>query len=205
MTATCVLLACNAALQVASASKVLTADSVQTANAVIGSSELIEANEKAVNDIYLATTGKDVDGFTGTQAADLFAIANQCPMLGGNAVFKARSLYWLIDDSYAFDDQLICLPFGIVVKNVVEQQANAVSIVPNPANDEATLVLDQPLDEPGFFVAYNAMAKEVMRLTVPAETTRVVFSTSGLAPTVYQYRVQSRTGAIGNGKLTIVR
>lgn len=205
MTATCVLLACNAALQVASASKVLTADSVQTSNAGITTSELIEANEKAVNDIYLATTGKDVDGFTGTQAADLFAIANQCPMLGGNAVFKARSLYWLIDDSYDFDDQLICLPFGIVVKNVVEQQANEVSIVPNPATDEATLVLTRETEALAYLTLYNTVGSEVLRVLVPKGVTRHAFSTANIAPGLYHYKVLGDGGRMGGGKLTITR
>ncbi|MBK8950418.1 MAG: hypothetical protein IPM68_16665 [Flavobacteriales bacterium] len=79
-----------------------------------------------MNEIHLATIGKDVDIFSTTQAGALFDIANQCPMIGGNAVFKARSLYWLIDDNYDFDDLLLCLSYGIVVKSLTEREANAV-------------------------------------------------------------------------------
>lgn len=193
------------ALQLASTTKVLTAEGVKTANAGIATSELIETNEKAVNEAYLATVGKDVDSFTTTQADDLFAIANQCPMLGGNAVFKARSLYWLIDDSYDFDDQALCLQHGIMVKSLAAQPINAVTVVPNPAVDEATLVLDRELDEPGSFVVYDAVGAEVMRQVVPIEMPRLAFSTASLAPALYHYQVRGPSGVIGVGKLTIVR
>jgi len=193
------------ALQVASTSKVLTADGVKAANSGIATSELIEMNEKQVNEIYLATIGKDVDDFTSTQTDDLFAIANQCPMLGGNAVFKARSLYWLIDDSYDFDDQLLCLPHGIIVKSLTQQPLNGVAVVPNPASDEATLVLDRELEGPGTFVVYDAVGAEVMRQAVPIEMPRMAFSTASLAPALYHYQVRGPSGIIGVGKLTIVR
>ncbi|MBV6404522.1 MAG: hypothetical protein IT228_00635 [Flavobacteriales bacterium] len=193
------------ALQLASTSKVLTAEGVKTANANIATSELIETNEKAVNEVYLATVGKNVDSFTTTQTADLFAIANQCPMLGGNAVFKARSLYWLIDDSYDFDDQALCLQHGIIVKSLAAQPINAVAVIPNPAVDEATLVLDHELDEPGSFVVYDAVGAEVMRQVVPIDMPRLAFSTASLAPALYHYQVRGPSGVIGVGKLTIVR
>ena len=193
------------ALQVATTSKLLIADGVKSANSVITTSEVIEVNEKSVNDVYLATVGKDVDTFTSDQANALFAIASQCPMLGGNAVFKARSLYWLIDDSYDFDDQLLCLPYGIIVKSLNEQPANNIAVIPNPARDEATMVLDRPLVEPGTFIVFDALGAEVMRKAVPDEMSRIPFSIASLAPALYHYKVGGPSGIIGVGKLTIVR
>ncbi|MBV6405227.1 MAG: hypothetical protein GFGODING_01994 [Flavobacteriales bacterium] len=197
--------ACCTALLLAAGTNARSSHHVQGTDAALGTSEPIEANEKTVNAIYLATIGKDVDDFTATQAADLFFIANQCPMVGGNAVFKARSLYWLIDDTYNFDDPLLCLPYGIIVKSLGVQQISAVSILPNPASDEATLVLSRKLYEPGTFMLYDALGMEVLRRTVPIETLRLVFSTASLAPALYHYLVRDRSGTIGYGKLTVVR
>ncbi|MDX9750628.1 MAG: hypothetical protein RBT71_06070 [Flavobacteriales bacterium] len=205
MRRTIVLLIAAAAMQLAATTKALSADNVKAANAGIATSELIEANEKTVNDIYLATVGKDVDVFTTAQASELFDIASQCPMVGGNAVFKARSLYWLIDDSYDFDDQLLCLPHGIIVKSMATAEPNALTVVPNPASDEATLVLTKQLDEPGVFVVFDAIGAEVMRYSIPIETPRFDFSTASLAPALYHYQVRGPAGVLGNGKLTIVR
>jgi hypothetical protein len=183
----------------------LLCSSTLTTNAGIATSASIETNEKGVNDIYLATIGKDVVGFTTTQSDDLFAIANQCPMRGGNAVFKARSLCWLIDDSYDFDDQLLCLQHGIIVKSLIQQPLNGVAVVPNPASDEATLVLEHELEEPGTFVVYDALGAEVMQQAIPIEMPRMAFSTASLVPALYHYQVRGPSGIIGVGKLTIVR
>ena len=176
-----------------------------TANSAIGTTELIEANRKMLDEIYLSTLGKDIDTFTVAQADELFAIANQCPMLGGNAVYTARSLYRLIDDRYEYNDQLLCLPHGIIVKSIRQQDAMALSIVPNPARDNATLVLDQGLDGPGALLLYNMVGQEVFRKAIPMELARMEFSTASLAPGLYQYRVEGGGAMLGHGKLTIVR
>lgn len=178
---------------------------VQTANAAVVVSEVIETNQKDVNDTYLATIGKDVDTFTAEQAATLFDIANQCPMLGGNAVFKARSLYWLIDDTYDFDDAALCLPYGIVVKRLLDQHINAVSVVPNPSVDEAALVLARTLEQTGSFVLYDALGAEVLRFVVPKDQFRIPFSTAALVPALYHYQVRGSVGIVGEGKLSIIR
>lgn len=211
-----ILLVCVAALQAnvhalsaqaieqATNSRVLSVEGVKAANAAIGTSEQIETNEKVVHEIYLSTVGKDVDAFTPTQANDLVEIANQCPMMGGNAVFTARSLYWLIDESYDFDDALLCLPYGIIVKNLNEQ-TNTAMVIPNPAVDEATLVLGRALDVPGVFVVYDAVGAELMRQAIPIEISSIAFSTASLAPALYHYQVRGPSGIIGVGKLTILR
>lgn len=195
----------SAALQVAADAKAATAGTVQASNAAIPTSELIEENQKTVNDMHLATIGKDVDTFTPEQAAALFDVANQCPMIGGNAVFKARSLYLLIDDAYEFDDVALCLPHGIAVKNLVAFEPNAVVVVPNPTIDEATLVLTQQLEGTVIFVVYDALGAEVMRYTVPAETPRFAFSTASLPSALYHYQVRGPSSIVGVGKLTILR
>jgi hypothetical protein len=177
----------------------------KAANASIPTSELIEANEKSVNDIFLATIGKDVDTFSSTQADDLFTIANQCPMVGGNAVFRARALYTLIDDAQQYDDELLCLQHGIIVKSLQQENVASLSVIPNPAMDEATLLLSEALNGTAVFIVYDAVGAEVLRHNLPIETPRYAFSTATLAPGMYHYKVLSAAGVFGDGKLTIVR
>ncbi|MCC6839593.1 MAG: hypothetical protein IT230_05480 [Flavobacteriales bacterium] len=195
----------STALDAARASKVQNADSAGSANDGIGTTELIEANQKAVNKLYLAVIAKEVEGFTTDQTNTLFAIANQCPMVGGNAVYQARSLYRTIDDGYAFDDPLLCLPHGIIVKSTIAEDASAIGIVPDPAWDEATLVLEEPLEEPGTLVLYNALGKEVMRMAVSPDQPRTSFGIGRLSPGMYHYRVVTSTGLAGLGKWSVVR
>jgi hypothetical protein len=192
-------------MELAQNGKVLTAESVRTANAALGATELTESNAKAVNEIHLATIGKEIDDFTTEQTSTLFDMANQCPMVGGNAVFRARALYSLIDDGHSYDDELLCLQHGIVVKNLQSHSVQSLSVIPNPANDEATLRLTDPLDEQGLFIVYDAIGAEVIRYTVPGDMASFHFSTAILAPAMYHFKVFSATGVIGKGKLTIVR
>ena len=145
----------NSALQLAATTKVLTAESIKAANTNVGTTKLIESNEKQVNEIYLSTVGKEVDTFTVDQTNTLFFIANQCPMVGGNSVYRARSLYRLIDDEQQFDDPQLCLQHGIIVKSLVARETNTIGVVPNPARDGATLVLGEPLEEGGVFILLN--------------------------------------------------
>lgn len=194
------------AMETARSSKALTTEGIKTANANIGTTELMEANEKQVNEIYLTVIAKEVDTFSVVQTATLFFIANQCPMVGGNAVYRARSLYRLIDDQQQFDDPQLCLQHGIIVKHLVPvREESTLGVVPNPARDGATLVLDKPLEDGGFFIVLNSVGEEVMKLEVPAEAYRMSFRTSGLASGVYHYRVVTALGPVGNGRLSIVR
>lgn len=195
----------NAALQLATTTKVLTAEGIKAANANVSTTKLIEANEKQVNEIYLSTVGKEVDSFTVDQTNTLFYIANQCPMVGGNAVYKARSLYRLINDTIVFDDQQLCLVHGIIVKNLKPQDANFVGVKPNPTRGQATLVLVEELNAPAVFILFNIIGTEVMRYALPVETVRFEFSTTTLSPALYYYQVRGPSGLIGDGKLSIIK
>ncbi len=193
------------ALELAANSRILAADNVKASNAALGTSELIESNQKQVNDIYLGTVAKDVGTFTPAQATQLFDIANQCPMLGGNSVFRARALYSLIDDTQDFDDPLLCLQQGIIVRSLAASDVQAVAVVPNPTTDEASLVLTEEWEEPGIFIVYDALGAEVLQHTVPGNTLRYAFSTALLAPALYYFQVREPSGSVSHGKLSIVR
>lgn len=205
MRRTIVLLIAAAAMQLAATTKALTADNIKAANAGLGTSELIETNQKQVNEVYLSTIAKEVKDFTPEQAAELYAIADQCPMMGGNAVYRARALYSLIDEEQVYDDEALCLAHGIITKRLMEPTPNTVNVIPNPASNEATLVLTMEQETPGMLIIFDALGAEVARHTVPAGSQRHAFSTATLAPALYHYKVLVADGVIGDGKLTIVR
>ena len=79
------------------------------------------------------------------------------------------------------------------------------NVVPNPAQYEATLILEKPLAELGAFILFNTIGEEVMRTEVSAETQRMDFGTAALVTGVYHYRVISPAGLVGNGRLSVVR
>ena len=67
-----------------------------------------EENEVATKIIYLSTVAQgnwqDVEDYS----SELYAVALQCPLEKGNAVYQARSLYYLINDSLSYEDNNAC-------------------------------------------------------------------------------------------------
>ena len=193
------------AIEQATNSRVLSVEGVKAANAAIATSEVIEANEKMVNEIYLSTVAKDIDGFSADQVADLFDMANQCPLIGGNAVYRARALYALIDNEQDFDDLALCLPFGIEIRSADQTNDRAASVIPNPTDDLATLIYRLDDGASGSLVLYDAIGKEVARHSLTSNEPRFHFSTAELNPGAYHFIIQSGYRFVGDGKLVIVR
>jgi hypothetical protein len=174
-------------------------------NAGIGTIELIEQNERTVNDIYLNTIAKDESAFTATQATALYAVAIQCPMAGGQAVFRARALYGLFDDAQDYDDASTCLSLGIVFRNLEQSDPPAVTVIPNPASDNITVYCVLEPDETGTLILFDALGAEAIRYPMTGRTQQQVFSVSRLSQGAYHYRVYTARGQLGEGKLTIIR
>jgi len=60
-----------------------------------------------------------------------------CPSLGGDAVYKARSIHVLFKDTIEYDDELTCLQAGVQFRIAQEKNKTAykVKIFPNPTFD----------------------------------------------------------------------
>jgi len=84
------------------------ADTLLAENAAITVQKLYESNEKSVASIFLSAIMKGGGNFTSTQEKTLQAIASQCPWVGGDAVYAARSLYRLIEPKSYYNDANLC-------------------------------------------------------------------------------------------------
>lgn len=81
---------------------------IMSENNALSSSLIYEQNEINVNNIYLSTIAVNQADSIINYSTQLYNIANQCALSGGSAVYSARSLYHLINDSIIFDDTRIC-------------------------------------------------------------------------------------------------
>ena len=61
-------------------------------------------------------------GFSPAVQTKLDSISSVCPLLGGNAVFRARSLQATYNDSIYYDDQLLCNQQGVYYRLAQEEQ-----------------------------------------------------------------------------------
>lgn len=113
---------------------------VKILNNALTDTAVYEYNARTVTDIYLETVAAGVDTFTDAQLSDLIAIAEQCPLAGGKAVFWARSLYKMVNDSAFYDDEVLCYePDTTLRKSEQEISLTGFKIIPNPAAEQAQL------------------------------------------------------------------
>ena len=72
------------------------------------------------------------------QKGDWGVFANQCPISGGNAVFSARAMLYLVFPNLKYNDRDICNSVGIAYKqsnpSVIKKEL-FVKVYPNPTND----------------------------------------------------------------------
>ena len=202
------------ALELVQDSRTLNADNVNLVNSSLATSQIFEENEKQVNEIYLVTIAKGISYFTTQQIETLYGIAIQCPIAGGNAVWKARGLYSLIDDDMIYDDFITCLNAGVILReaatttNTASEKNNtrySTSISPNPTQDKATLKYNFPTNSNGTLVLVDSYGKEIYRTALESNSKEFTFSTLNINPSIYFYKVYSNDQLIGSGKLSIIR
>ena len=85
-------------------------------NDLINSSETYEQNEHIVNNIFLSCIATENPENINQYTDRLFNVAQQCPLSGGPAVYRARSLYMLIDPDMEYMDDLICIQNGWMLR-----------------------------------------------------------------------------------------
>ncbi len=123
-------------------------------NQAINATAVYETNQKTVTDILLNTVVIGTE-LTDAQLVTLEAIANQCPLAGGEAVYQARAL---VQGGY-YDDEALCAAAN-QNSEMVEEIAADFSIFPNPSNGQLNLLL--PTDVEAITIA-NTMGQIVQR------------------------------------------
>lgn len=179
-------------------------------NSMILITETLAEFEKTVNQINLETVFQNNYSFTAQQAASLLYIASQCPWAGGNAVYEARSLYSLINDTIEFDDIALCLQQGIYRQQVHVNDAKNLnfnsSIIPNPASDRITVKID------GFsesdlcnLIISEVTGKQVLVQVLNCKSHQIDISVKDLSEGIYFYKITNNSTVHSTGKFIINR
>jgi len=164
---------------------------VHAINDTITVVEDFEINEKVVNDLYLAYLAEADTSATDT----LEIIAAQCPLLGGNAVYRARTLLALMTgELVSYNDSLICAEIESFSRHglpaEIAAQVQELSIYPNPANKEVKVSWRQPVRQSGSLTLYDLHGRKVLGLILgEGEATRTI-ALPDLPGSVYVLRLQ---------------
>ena len=119
-----------------------------------------EEYEIAINDI-LIQTALDSVSFDSSQRATIETIAAMCPLAGGVAVYKARSLLYLYNDTIYFDDEALCAVSSsrLAAPEQQTQKSDGIKVYPNPSRGQFSIEFENP----GIYQIhiYNVMGQRV--------------------------------------------
>ena len=169
------------------------ADSLVVSNSEITTTRQMEDNERTVNDIYLKTVAKAVYHLDSIQIADLENIIYQCPLAGGSAVFKARSLYTLHTMQLWYNDDSLC---NLVNMQWRHAQQNipiieGVQVYPNPTTGDITFDFTTVSIENANVYIYDLRGKLILRKHIDTDSHTVNLSLGTYSSGMYLYKVVS--------------
>jgi len=181
-------------------------DSVAAQNNSLSPSLLWETNEKTVRGIYLATIGTDtVLTLNGAQTSQLEAIAEQCPLEGGTAVYWARMLLELLTGArVVYNDADSCEATSERFREMERLVGpSSVRIYPNPTNGVFRVEYDLG-DEPGaVFLLHNSLGQQVLQHRLPDVYGTVLLNMAHLPTGTYFYMIPGLGGEGSSGKILI--
>lgn len=175
-------------------------------NNTLAAENVIEQNYKVFNAIYLKCIAGD--SLTDGAVDSLEALAAQCPLSGGRAVFRARVLLCMIGNTYRTWVDSCDIPPSTARRANPQQTAttvatdNRVQLYPNPNNGQ--MVLTYSVEGNASFVLYNAMGQVVDTKALLSGEHKMSI-TENLAPGVYYYQVKEGEKIIKQDKITIIQ
>ena len=182
-------------------------DQADIGNSAISANEVFEVNEQDVNALFLETVTVGIDTFTEAQITDLWAIANQCPLAGGDGVFKARSLYSLVDPLVKYEDEERCAsePEERTAPVHHPEIASNIQLIPNPAKDELWVKLAKPVEARTQLFVYDTRGRIHLEKNLDVGRTMFIVNTSQVPAGIYYCMIKSQGSIHKTEKLIIIR
>ncbi len=167
------------------------ADGLRAVNDTITVFEDFEINEKVVNDLYLAYIA-EADT---TEIDTLEAIAAQCPLLGGNAVYRARALLAMMTGELAlYNDSLTCastMAFSMPQNHYAGYlRAFELTVFPNPVNGEVNIKWKTAPEKQGQIQVTDIYGRQVRQVIIAAGTVEIKIPADQLPDGMYFFRIR---------------
>lgn len=178
-------------------------NAAQAANVGMTATSPQAINEQTINSVYLKFIAKGLDSLNAADSATIAALAMTCPLAGGSAVYKARSLYALYqplmsygdidrcNDNGVFDaENSFLLDTTIQADTGYESQArqlksddNVFFIYPNPSKGKITVGYCKG----GIMEIKGATSRELLSIKLPEvkQMTRIQIDLSSLFSGLY--------------------
>lgn len=178
-------------------------DSISSASALNTScvpANVIEANRKTVNDIYLRTWAEGILPFSSMDSTTLYNIAYQNPLIGGDGVYSARVMLGIDVNDIATGNKT-----GQPDISEVKNSFAVSKIYPNP--NSGTMQLDYFLDDgiQGELIIYDLTGRKIKEYKLINEKYTLSISEGALKNGIYFYEIIIDNRVIDNGKIVIIK
>ncbi len=181
------------------------ADALQASNAGIAVTQLCAYNQHSLNDIYMDNALWEDNTPSASVLLEIKAIADQCPLEGGFAVYEARSLYHRFVRTAYWDENSGCSALRPEERNQgTENSAEGLfSIFPNPSTDVIYIVPGLNMGLAVQFELFNLLGEKVAAVNISEGARGVSVTTSSFPSGAYFYKIAFQGKTLQDGKILI--
>ncbi len=174
-----------------------------TENNSISSTDIFVENRVSVNDIFLSTVALHNYSFTSPQISELEEIADQCPYVGGEAVFKARGLLRIATDQWYWDDREICeLTLKAATTNIESQ--DQFDLHPNPTSSIVKLKYSLMNEGNYLIILTDILGNKLQQIPVKNNVGEIEIDLSLYASGMYGLFLQTKDNLKYIGKVNLI-
>lgn len=163
-------------------------------NDAISTNGIYLQNHTSIKSINLSLLSQsDQEAYLFSKSEKIREIADQCPLTGGPAVYRARSLYARIFPDHVYEDELACLQGGYAYRTNSEKVGNSF-VFPNPAKNEITI--RYYYENVSTVEVVNAMGIVISNFTLEANSYETKLNTENWFGGIYFYRILDFEGKL---------
>lgn len=174
-------------------------------NNSVSAGNVIETNQQQFNALYLLSQNDSAYVYTQAEKDALYAIAEQCPLAGGDAVWQARVLYCTIENNLIeFDDN--CTDGAERMRTAGNTSASPNFIVyPNPNDGSMQLAYLLNTSESGIFSLHDITGKPIVTYALENSTNKLSIDNLQLSSGIYYYSVYVNDKLVKTEKVVIIK
>ena len=160
-------------------------------NSAVVPENYMETLERSTNTLHLEYVKENFNGFTASEKAQIDEIAAICPLLGGNAVFRARSLQSSYTNNIYYNDKLLCNQQGVYYRLAAtdlterKEKSEKLLLFPNPSSSDLNVFLDSEIKENYSIQVFNLPGQLVYEIKNVSNKTKLELAHTTLSTGSY--------------------
>jgi hypothetical protein len=177
-------------------------------NNTINPKNVPEQNQKSINTYILEKLIDPLYIYSASEQNDIYAIAGQCPLEGGQAVYQARNMAMLMELDYIdFVDNCSAAKREMQSEQTAtEKIGSEFKLYPNPNNGNMNLIYTMETSSQGQFIVYDITGKVINTYVLQQGVKNQLFiNETVLNNGVYFYKVIIDGILKASDKLIIIR